>query len=299
MALQKAYWIWDIEQGTVEGGGFIKELLDLGLGSRKVLWTEVKEKFKEEEKQKLKAAFELHINSGGDTPFKSETSHVDKETGDTLSLLWFGEVISWSDSGEPLKMSGLVKKKVDISSKKKLSEVDAFLFFRLMDHLNESIFFKDLNSRFIRINKECARKFGLDHPREAVGKTDFDIFGLEHAQEAFEDEQRILATEEPIFQKVEKETFADQSDRVLWASTSKLPLYDDQGELIGTFGITRDITNQKNLENKLEYSQKMFDKLSELAPGFLFLHKVDKEILFVFRLRVKVFESYSIYLLTI
>lgn len=277
MALQKAYWFWDIQQGTVEGGGFIKELLNLGSGERKIQWSEVKERFNEEEKRALKEAFELHLNTRGDAPFRGETTHVHQETGETLSLLWFGEVISWTDTGEPLKMSGLVKKKVDISAQKKLSKVDAFLFFRLMDHLNESIFFKDLDSRFIRINKECAQKFGLNHPKDAIGKTDFDIFGIEHAQEAFEDEQRIIATEEPIFQKVEKETFSDQPDKVLWASTSKLPLYDDQGELIGTFGITRDITDQKKLENKLEYSQKMFDKLSELAPGFLFLHKVDKD----------------------
>ncbi|MEQ9307957.1 MAG: PAS domain-containing protein [Balneolaceae bacterium] len=277
MGLQKAYWVWDIQQGIVEGGSFIKDVLNLGLGERKILWSEVDEKFKKEDKNALKGAFESHINSRNEVPFTCETTHIHKETGETLSLLWFGEVISWSEAGEPLKMSGLVKKKVDISSKNTLSKVDAFLFFRLMEHLNESIFFKDLNSRFIRVNKECARKFGFDDPKKVIGKTDFDIFGLEHAQEAFEDEQRIIITEEPIFQKVEKETFAEQPEKVRWASTSKLPLYDDKGELIGTFGITRDITDQKKLENKLEYSQKLFDKLSELAPGFLFLHKVEKD----------------------
>lgn len=277
MGLLKAYWSWDIKQGTVEGGGFITKLLNLNPALKNIQWSELREKFNEDERHALSSAFEEHVNSNGELPFKCETKQKSIEAGEDISLLWFGEVVSWSNDGEPLKMAGLVKKKVDVSALKKLSKVDAFLFFTLMDHLNESIFFKDLNSRFIRINKECARKFGFEHPKDAVGKTDFDIFSLEHAQEAFEDEQKILATEEPIFQKIERESFVDDPDKVLWASTSKLPLYDDEGELIGTFGITRDVTEQKVLENKLEYSQSLFDKLSELAPGFLFLHKVDED----------------------
>lgn len=277
MSVQKSYWFWDIQEGTVEGGRFILELLNLNVIQKTITWSEVKARFKEEEKKALRVAFDNYFDSEGETPFQCETIHKNEVTGQEMPLIWFGEVISWSEDGRPLKMSGLVKKKVEITSKKRLSKIEEFLFFRLMDNLNESIFFKDLDSRFIKINKECARKFGLEHPKEAIGKTDFDIFGIEHAQEAFEDEQRIIATEEPILQKVEKETFAENPDKVLWASTSKQPLYDESGELIGTFGITRDITAQKKLEDKLEYSQKLFDKLSELAPGFLFLHKVDKD----------------------
>lgn len=213
MGLQKAYWFWDIQQGTVEGGEFIFELLNLDSERQKITWNEVKTRFKEEEKKTLREAFDAYVESKGETPFKCETEHKDEVTDQVVPLLWFGEVISWSDDGKPLKMSGLVKKKVDLGSKKKLSKIEELLFFRLMDNLNESIFFKDLDSRFIKVNKECARKFGLDHPKEAIGKTDFDIFGIEHAQEALEDEQRIIATEEPIFQKVEKETFVDDPEK--------------------------------------------------------------------------------------
>tara|TARA_R110000868_G_scaffold306734_3_gene568115 strand:+ start:42338 stop:44560 length:2223 start_codon:yes stop_codon:yes gene_type:complete len=277
MGSKKAYWFWDIQQKTVEGGSFIKELLHLDPDQQIIDWSKAKEKFKDDAKKALADSFIIYLESEEETPFQCETKHQDDKTGEIFSLLWFGEVISWSKSGEPQKMSGLVKKKVETFDNTNLSKVDAILFFRLMDHLNESIFFKDLDSRFIRINKECARKFGLDHPKDAIGKTDFDIFGEKHAQQAYDDEQCILATEEPIFQKVEKETFVDEPGKISYAATTKLPLYDEKGELIGTFGITRDITKQKKLEEKLEYDQTLFDKLSELAPGFLFLHEVDED----------------------
>lgn len=277
MSSTKAYWRWDISTGVVEGGSFLTKLFNTDSFAGSIHIDQVKKRFNEDCLSCLRKDFRNHVESKGEKPFQCESIHYTNEDKSSFKVLWFGEVVSWSENGEPLQMAGLAKKKVDHAPQKKLSTVDSFLFFRLMDHLNESIFFKDLNSKFIRINKECAKKFGLDDAKEAVGKTDFDIFGEEHAREAFEDEQKIIATEEPIFQKVERETFSDDPDKVLWASTSKLPLYDEEGELIGTFGITRDITEQKALEEELENNQRLFSKLSELAPGFLYLHEVDEK----------------------
>lgn len=124
-------------------------------------------------------------------------------------------------------------------------------FNALMDNITESIFFKDLNSRFIRINQACAKKFGINDPEEAVGKTDFDFFSDEHARQAYEDEQRIIRTGEPIINFEEKETYENRADR--WASTSKIPWYNENGKIIGIFGITRDITERKKAEEKIKY----------------------------------------------
>ncbi len=276
MSSRKAYWVWDILSETVEGGPFLYDLFGVEETSHSIPWKVIRDKLSEEDQAVIRKSIIEHLKTPGSEPFHCETSHLDKDSNKSFQVLWFGEVIQWAEDGQPAKMSGLAKKKIEINPQKKLSKLNALLFTRLMEHLNESIFFKDLDSKFLLINSECASKFGIEHPKEAIGKTDFDFFGEEHAREAFEDEQRIIATEEPIFQKVEKETFSD-SDRVLWASTTKMPLYDNTGELIGTFGITRDITDKKILEDELEYSRKMFNKLSELAPGFLFLHKVEKD----------------------
>jgi diguanylate cyclase (GGDEF)-like protein/PAS domain S-box-containing protein len=120
----------------------------------------------------------------------------------------------------------------------------------LMDSITDSIYFKDLQSRFILINKACAKKFGIEKPDNAVGKTDFDFFSKEHAKKAYDDEQRIIKTKKPIVNIEEKETWHGKDDR--WASTTKMPFYSKKGEIIGTFGISRNITEKKKAEEEIE-----------------------------------------------
>jgi PAS domain S-box-containing protein len=116
----------------------------------------------------------------------------------------------------------------------------------LMDNLPDAIYFKDADSRFLRINQDLASSFGLDDPAEALGKTDFDFFTEEHARPAFEDEQEIIQTGQPLVGKEERETWLD--GRVRWVSTTKMPLRDKDGTITGTFGVARDITKLKLAE---------------------------------------------------
>jgi PAS domain S-box-containing protein len=153
---------------------------------------------------------------------------------------------------------------------------NSLLFRRLMENISESVFFKDSESRFIAINKACAEKFGLEDPEEAVGKTDFDFFDDEHARPAFEDEQQILKTEQAILDKVEKEVYK-KAGKETWTSTSKFPLYDDDGNLVGTYGITKDVTIEKEVKDKLKKSNHQFKKLSEQVPGLFYLYQFFEE----------------------
>jgi len=116
----------------------------------------------------------------------------------------------------------------------------------LMDNSTDRIYFKDPASRFLKINKALADWFALASPRDAIGKTDADFFTSEHAQQALEDERRVMRSGMPLIGFEEQETWPD--GRVSWVSTTKMPLRDRTGAILGTFGISRDITQRKLAE---------------------------------------------------
>ncbi|MBN2521880.1 MAG: PAS domain S-box protein [Bacteroidales bacterium] len=133
------------------------------------------------------------------------------------------------------------------------------LFNSLIETTPDNIYFKDNNSCFIRINTQMAKRFGLDDPKEALGKTDFDFFDEEHARPAFEDEQQVIATGEPVINKEEKEVWPD--GHITWVSTTKLPLCDKAGNIIGIMGISRDVTDRKRADEALRESEKKYREL--------------------------------------
>jgi diguanylate cyclase (GGDEF)-like protein/PAS domain S-box-containing protein len=145
----------------------------------------------------------------------------------------------------------MFNRKKSETSPKEVSRVaqEVALLEALMDNTTDHIYFKDIQSRFLMIGSAQATRFGLNDPADAIGKTDFDFFTAEHAQAAFNDEQKILKTGLPIVDLEEKETWPDGSET--WVSTTKLCRLDAAGQVIGTVGISRDITKRKLAEEAL------------------------------------------------
>ncbi len=120
----------------------------------------------------------------------------------------------------------------------------------LLSTSKERVYFKDLMSRFLFVSQGWIEAYSPGRAAaELTGKTDFDVFTKDHASSAFADEQEIIRTGEPLVGQVERETYQGRPDA--WVSTTKMPLRDDRGEIIGTFGITRDITPQITAEHAL------------------------------------------------
>ena len=155
---------------------------------------------------------------------------------------------------------------------------ERFLLVTLMDNSFDYIYFKDTQSRFLRISKSLADYFGLDDPAEAIGKSDFDIFDAERAEQYMADEREVMKTGEPVMDKEEEQPWPD--GRTRWIATTKVPLRNAQGDVVGTFGVSRDVTKRKCAEKVLQDSQVLYSSLVENLPVSVFRKNLDGRIVF-------------------
>jgi diguanylate cyclase (GGDEF)-like protein/PAS domain S-box-containing protein len=161
----------------------------------------------------------------------------------------------------------------DVTERKHAEEAlakEQYLLHALLTTVPDYIYFKDAESRFIRTSTSHAKAFGLSDPAQVIGKTDFDFFTKEHAHKAYEDEQQIMRTGQPLI-KEEKETWPNRPDT--WVLATKLPLRDQQGNIIGTVGISKDISERKRMEDQLVYTA-LHDPLTNLPNRVLFMDRL-------------------------
>ena len=178
----------------------------------------------------------------------------------------------------------------DITEPKQAEEAlafERFLLSTLMENSPDHIYFKDLESRFLRVSRTQAEMFELADPGEAIGKTDADFFGPEHAREALADEREVIRSGEPIVNKEEKETWPD--GHVTWVSTTKVPLRNPDGEMIGTFGISRDITVRKKAEEEAAFERFLLKTLMEHSPDYIYFKDTESRFIRVSRALARYF----------
>jgi diguanylate cyclase (GGDEF)-like protein/PAS domain S-box-containing protein len=154
-------------------------------------------------------------------------------------------------------------------------QLDRDLLEAFLEHIPDNVFFKDRESRFIRISRAMANYCGLKDPAHAIGKTDADIFSEEHAGQALADEQRVLRTGEPMIEKEEKETWPD--GRETWALTTKIPLKNRRADVIGTMGIAHNITHRKQAEQRIQHMA-LHDSLTGLPNRALLEDRLGQAI---------------------
>jgi two-component system sensor histidine kinase/response regulator len=258
-------YVWEIE---MPDGDFLRSRLhqvnfweQLGYAARTLDGIEpTQERIHPDDRAPLTEAMRAYL-AGETAEFESEIRFVHSD-GSIRIMLARGATVR-DATGKPIRVLGTG---VDITDLKRAEEAlthERFLLHTLMDQIPDQIYFKDQQSRFLRINKAQADVFGLADPGEAVGKTDFDFFAEEHARAAYEDEQQIIRTGQPLVGKEEKETLSDGRER--WISSTKMPFRDNDGQIIGTFGVSRDITKLKQAEEALRQSRQDLDRAQEVG----------------------------------
>jgi len=164
----------------------------------------------------------------------------------------------------------------DITKHKELEEKFAFekeLFQNLLDNLPDAVYFKDNKNRLVRVNRFYAQGFKMA-PEKIIGKTDFHFFPQEQAQKMFDDDTYILKTGNPIIGKIERTLLPNGTYNCV--TTTKIPISNKKGDIIGTMGITRDITAYDRMErNRLDMvisSLKVLDSVLEIRDPYTFGH---------------------------
>ena len=138
----------------------------------------------------------------------------------------------------------------------------------LMENLPEAIYVKDTESRFIRVSNTFSNRLGINDPEELVGKTDFDLYDYSHARDAFDDEKQIMMTGVPLIGKDEMEIWPNGERN--WVNSSKMAWHNVEGEVMGTFGISFDITRRKRAEEALRKNQEMLEAVLNSIPQSVF-----------------------------
>jgi PAS domain S-box-containing protein len=165
---------------------------------------------------------------------------------------------------------GAVQINEELETKQRELAHERDLLHTLMDNVPDFIYFKDTAGRFTTINRALARALGISKPEDALGETDFDYFAEAYAQRTLADEQDVLRTGQPLVGKVEEIHLRDKLS--VWISTTKMVVRDLDGKIIGTFGVSRDITESKHAEQELQLAKenlenRVAERTSELAQA--------------------------------
>jgi PAS domain S-box-containing protein len=159
--------------------------------------------------------------------------------------------------------------------KKLIKEQD--LLKALMDNIPDKIFFKDRNSRFIRVNKAWAKKYNIENTDEVIGKADTDFFNKSFAEETFLEEQLLMETEQPLINKLERKTKEDGKES--YKLVSKVPIKSKNGNITGLVGISHDITELKLTEKKLATEKELLQSLMDNIPDLIYFKNLKSEFI--------------------
>ena len=218
----------------------------------------------------LRAALERRVAGPVNSVDDDALCNLMEDREDEPAELGTGAPTTVADTPPALGKSSAADLCWDATERPRITDASAserHLLSTLMDNLPDNIYFKDRDSRFVAANRAVLSWTGFQDQSEIIGKTDQDLFAGEHADVALADEQKIIATGQPIVGIEEKETWLDGHET--WVSTTKVPWRDASGNVIGVFGWSRDITARKLGEKNLKVANEAAEQPDRAKSEFL------------------------------
>lgn len=210
----------------------------------------------------------------GNQPFYECEFRMKHKNGSWVWILSKGKVIKWTDDNKPLMMYGT---HTNITRLKKAEQalLQSKEFIKnVLNTIPVRVFWKDKNLKYLGCNKLFAKDAGYDNPEDIVGKTDFEMVWYSQAELYRKDDKEVI--EKSISKIGFEEPQTTPTSSTIWLRTSKTPLKDEKGEIIGVLGTYEDITKQKEVEKNLIESEEKFRTLAESSPTAIIVYQDDK-----------------------
>ncbi|MBN1581986.1 MAG: PAS domain S-box protein [Anaerolineae bacterium] len=149
---------------------------------------------------------------------------------------------------------------------------ERLLLRTVIDNLPDAIYAKDLEARKTLSNRADVENIGVESEDDVLGKTDFDLFPREVAERFYADDRQVLQTGQPVIDREER--LVNEQGRQIWQMTSKLPIKDRAGQILGLVGIGHDITEQREVEEALKQSEERYRTLFNTMREAFALHEI-------------------------
>jgi PAS domain S-box-containing protein len=194
------------------------------------------------------------VNQGEKVYVETKRLHKD---GSIVDVAVTAKLLKRTD--EESKIIAIFQDISDRKSAEKDLEFERRLMDSLLDNLPDTIYFKDTESRFIRVNRAQADVLGVNSPIDAVGKSDIDFFNDEHGEYTKIEEKKIFETGE---RQISVQEHVKTAKGWRWFTSTKVPIYDNNHQVVGLAGLSRDISEIKEMEAILIEREENLRKLN-------------------------------------
>ncbi len=164
------------------------------------------------------------------------------------------------EAGQPMGTAAIIR---DMTERKRTEEAlaeERNLLRTIIDNLPHYIYVKDTESRYVVSNIAHMRVLGTTKPDEVIGKSVFDLYPQELAEQYYADDQEVIRSGQPLLDQEERSV--DHMGNMVWDLTTKVPLRDSEGKIVGLVGIARDITERKRTQEVIEAQRQALRELS-------------------------------------